>query len=183
MQTNNNGNRDQNSRDEQNNMNRNQNEQNERYQADSMGNRGNAMDEDWSNSTQMGHESDGPRMRGRDIGSEDTPEESYGGREQRNMRSSWDDEGNTERDAVNAQSRTFNENEENWEEEQRMGSSSSNRGSEGNDWNQNDQMQRSPGRSNAEENRDASSNDFYQNRDEERSRNNDSSRSNNGDDF
>jgi hypothetical protein len=181
MQTNNNDNRDRNNRDEQNNMNRNQSS--ERYETESMGNRGNAMDDDWSNSTQLGHESDGPRMQGRDIGDESDPAESYGGREQRNMNSSWEDEGDSERDPDNAKSRTFDSDEETWEEEQRMGGTSSNRGSENNDWNQTDQMQRGPGRSNAEENRDASSSDYYEDRDEERRRNNNGTRNNSGDDF
>jgi len=80
-------------------------------------------------------------------------------------------------------SRTYNEDEDTYEEEQRMGSTNSNRGTENNDWDQNDQMQRSPGRSSSGDQRDASSGDYYSDRDEERRRNDNSSRSNNGDDF
>ena len=48
-------------------------------------------------------------------------------------------------DSRQAQSRTFNEDEETWEEEQRMS------GDNGRNWNENDQAQRSPGRDTDEE--------------------------------
>ncbi|MDV6168009.1 hypothetical protein R1T16_06205 [Flavobacterium sp. DG1-102-2] len=79
-------------------------------------------------------------------------------------------------------SRTYNEDEHTYEDEQRMGSTRSNRGTENNDWDQNDQMQRSPGRSHSEDQRDASSGSYYSDRDEQR-RSDNSTRSNNGDDF
>ena len=66
MQTNNNDNQGRDSRGNQNDMNENtgnlgsQNQQN-------MGNRGNEMDNEWGNSTQRGHESEGQRLAGRDI--------------------------------------------------------------------------------------------------------------------
>ncbi len=79
-------------------------------------------------------------------------------------------------------SRTFNEDEDTWEEEKRL-ANTSNQGTQNNDWDANDQMQRGPERSSAEDQRDASSSDYYSDRDEERRRNDNSSRSNNGDDF
>jgi|GEM_PF-1804469 len=191
METNNNGNRGRDSHDNQNDMNQNtgnlgsQNEQN-------MSNRGNEMDDDWGNSTQRGHESDGPRMKGRDINedfggsfSSSAPEGNI------NAQASERGEFNTDpnmsdmekMDASEAQSRTFNEDEDNWEERQQMGSSNSNRGSENNDWNQTDQMQRSPGRGGSEENRDFQSGSYYNEREEDRGRSGNSTRNNNGDDF
>ena len=193
MQTNNNGNQGRDSRDNQNDNRNTENPSNQNEQ--NMGNRGNHMDDDWGNSTQRGHESDGPRMRGRDINedpdfggsiSSNAPEGNINAQASESGGFNGDDNmsDRERRDASEAQSRTFNEDEETWEEEKRMGSSNANRGSEGNDWNQNDQMQRSPGRGGSEENRDASSSDYYErDRDNLNTRNNTSSRSNNGDDF
>ena len=183
MQTNNNGNQGRDSRDNQNDMNENTgNLGNSQYQQN-MGSRGNSMDDEWSDSTQQGQEEGGQRMSGNDS---DTRGMNSPGRTNSDQNTGWDsDSGSNRGDSRNMQSRTFNEDEETWEEEQRMGGSNANRGSEGNDWNQNDQMQRSPGRGSSEENRDASSGSFYADQEEEREkrRNNDGVRNNSGDDF
>jgi hypothetical protein len=68
-------------------------------------------------------------------------------------------------DSTEAQSRTFNEDEATFENEQRM---TGNQGTRNNDWDENDQMQRSPGRSYDEEDLDASSRGRYN--DEEQNR-------------
>ena len=190
MQTNNNDNQGMDRRGDQHDMNENtgnlgsQNQQN-------TGSRGNEMDDEWGNSTQRGHESDGPRMAGRDI------DEDYGGNfsssapegninPQASERGEFNEDNLSEmerRDASEAQSRTFEEDEESWEGRQQTGSSFSNRGSENNDWNQNDQMQRSPGRGDSEENRDFQSGSYYNEREEDKGRSSNSTRNNSGDDF
>ena len=136
MQTNNNGNQGRDSRDNQNDNRNTENPSNQNEQ--NMGNRGNHMDDDWGNSTQRGHESDGPRMRGRDINedpdfggsiSSNAPEGNINAQASESGEFNGDDNmsDRERRDASEAQSRTFNEDEETWEEEKRMGSSNANR--------------------------------------------------------
>jgi len=182
MQTDNNGNRDRDWRENQN-RDRNQNTGNLGNENEQrMGNRGNGMD-DWDTTAE-----ESKNASPRNDAWSDT-DQIRRNEESRDMRSDnddfndsgWDDRNNNE--DRSADSRTFNEDESSWEEEQHMGGS--NRGTTGNDWNENDQMQRGKGRGfDGEENRDASSSDYYE---DDRQDRDDASgshaRNNSGDDF
>ena len=73
-----------------------------------------------------------------------------------------------------ADSKTYNQDEDSWDEEKGEGETTSNQGTPNNNWNANDQTQRSPGRNDSdEETREASADDYIDSNRESYTWNND----------